>query len=746
MAYCTLADVLASQVGELLAASNSLGELVPSELLRHGLLASVEPSAAAVAEMCGMEVGRRVDLGGPATSSAIITSYGSQLWLNWARAEALVDYGIHVQDTVVDERALPILVNDALAAYKGETCNDSAMRERVLVIHSYGADDVATAGQHSGFVDALEQAGAAASSRRTLFWWANDQLSSTHALMERMTLFTAEYIRRFEPHVAFVSGDLVLRYLAHSCVRRIWRENDPGALPAFLPIAGSVTVAPDPESSSSAWARFHPCRGTHFIVSGIQAEPKVTYAGLTTGEVETNRPLYVLNNQTNIAACAAGEKSCVDLYASERPANLTVILERDGIGEELDVIRSLKPNATRLVWIGDQSAVSDARKASMRAYLHSHPSSPLALADADMHQLGSVQAVLDTLAAYQSCPEYFVYVSGLDAVLETAQEEFLGEFLRINTLGERVPTSFMQTQGLGRSLLFGAGASAYAMGGQGGARAALVLRGLRTAGQLSIFAPQVSTTGFTFNVDRALQLRAFGLVQPGADAIHDADAVYRLCAPGFFHDAQRSSCVPCPAGTFKATFGNHRACTSCNVGQSVALVMHSPEGSDSATSCSCPSTHSTRTDPWDHRGPSMPPLCVSCSPGQHIAGGRCVDCPAGSVSTDGAVCRACALGHYQPQAGMTACMRCEPDTFASADGSVSCESCPAHTATNLTGAVHVDQCTCLAGFFSSDVVLVNNTAGELSSVALPGEHVCFPARESSVLSALTPLHWVQSLR
>ena len=385
----------------------------------------------------------------------------------------------------------------------------------------------------------------------------------------------------------------------------------------------------------------------------------MTYAGLTTGDVETDRPLYVLNNQTNIAACAAGEDSCVDLYASERPANLTVILERDGIGKELDVIRSLKPNATRLVWIGDQSAVSDARKASMRAYLHAHPSSPLALAAEDVHQLGSAQAVLDTLAVYQSSPEYFVYVAGLDGVLGTGdEEEFLAEFLRVNTLGERVPSSFMQTEGLGRSLLFGAGASAYAMGGQGGARAAFVLQGLRTAGQLDIFPPQVTTT--VFNVDRALQLQKFGLVQPGADAIHGADALYRLCAPGLFR-AERSS-------------------------------------------------------------------CVLCSPGQHIAaGGRCVDCAAGSVSTDGTVCLACPPGQYQPEGGMTACMPCEPDAFASADGSVSCESCPPHTATNLTGAIHVDQCTCVAGFFSSDVVLVNDTAGELSSAALPGEHVCFPA-------------------
>ena len=180
--------------------------------------------------------------------------------------------------------------------------------------------------------------------------------------------------------------------------------------------------------------------------------PQVTYAGLTTGDVETDRPLYVLNNQTNIAACSAGENSCVDLYASERPANLTVILERDGIGEELDVIRSLKPNATRLVWIGDQSAVSVVRKASIRAYLYAHSSSPLELAAEDVHQLSSVQAVLDTLIAYQSSPEYFVYVAGLDALLETEDEEevFLGEFLRINTLGERVPSSFMQTEGLGR--------------------------------------------------------------------------------------------------------------------------------------------------------------------------------------------------------------------------------------------------------------------------------------------------------
>jgi len=258
-------------VGELLATSNSLGELVPSELLRHGLLASVEPSAAAVAEICGVEVGRRGLMPAPATSS-VITSHGSQLWLNWARGEALVDYGIHVQDTVLDERALLILVDDAPEAYEYETGDESAMHQRVLVVHSYGADNGATSGQHSGFVEAMEQAGAAASCRRTLFWWTDDQLSSTHALTERMALFTAEYIRRFQPHVTFVSGDLALQHLAHGCVRRVWHANEPGALPAFLPIAGTVTAAPDPGSSAAAW---HPCRATHFIASGIQADPKV---------------------------------------------------------------------------------------------------------------------------------------------------------------------------------------------------------------------------------------------------------------------------------------------------------------------------------------------------------------------------------------------------------------------------------------------------------------------------------------
>ena len=75
-------------MGELLAASNTLGELVPSELLRFGLLASAEPSAAAVAETCATLVGRQNDFHHVAASS--LTSTGFQLSLNCPSTHRMV--------------------------------------------------------------------------------------------------------------------------------------------------------------------------------------------------------------------------------------------------------------------------------------------------------------------------------------------------------------------------------------------------------------------------------------------------------------------------------------------------------------------------------------------------------------------------------------------------------------------------------------------------------------------------------
>ena len=78
-----------------------------------------------------------------------------------------------------------------------------------------------------------------------------------------------------------------------------------------------------------------------------------------------------------------------------------------------------QPNATKLLWIGDASRAGRSHAASVRGFFVAGRQlaepSPLQLAEEDIHLASDAAEVFEVLRAYQGRPEYFVYISALDA-------------------------------------------------------------------------------------------------------------------------------------------------------------------------------------------------------------------------------------------------------------------------------------------------------------------------------------------
>ena len=161
-----------------------------------------------------------------------------------------------------------------------------------------------------------------------------------------------------------------------------------------------------------------------------------------------------------------------------------------------------------------------------------------------------------------------------------------------------------------------------------------------------------------------------------------------LCGPWLVANASAgdSSCVACPANTFKGGLGDSTGnCTACP-----AHTVSSAE-SDAATDCVCQRGY-TGADGG---------ACTACSRDTYkdaTGSAECTPCPDNSMTLDDAstgvgdcVCKPGYTGNG------TACVACAEATFKAKHGPAACDACPAHMhapAASVMGAA----CTCMPGY------------------------------------------------
>nr|XP_049702318.1 furin-like protease 2 [Helicoverpa armigera] len=177
------------------------------------------------------------------------------------------------------------------------------------------------------------------------------------------------------------------------------------------------------------------------------------------------------------------------------------------------------------------------------------------------------------------------------------------------------------------------------------------------------------------------------------------------CPPGYYADAQRRECLPCPIGCSICT------CAVCSVCQEKWSLTKSgtclPNGNDKCDTSEyyeggrCKNCHSTcekcsGSNEWDCLSCSSPLLlqgsrCVAeCGQGSYQTAGRCSPCPhtckscvsrlnctmcAGALRLQSGTCRAtCAPGYYPDEGTCSKCyLSCETCTGPRRD---QCASCP----------------------------------------------------------------------
>ena len=204
-------------------------------------------------------------------------------------------------------------------------------------------------------------------------------------------------------------------------------------------------------------------------------------------------------------------------------------------------------------------------------------------------------------------------------------------------------------------------------------------------------------------------------------------AVCGLCPRGTYDitpvGSPRSSCTPCPAGTFQTVAGS-TTCTSCSVGRFSANVgqvecVDCPQGKFSNTvgtdvCTDCPA--------GEYAGATGSLACTQCAAGRYApeAGSfSCVNCPAGRIqaTTGQSTCVDCVNGKYIDVAGRSACTDCQPGTYAGGTGRSSCNDCPPGEYTDAIGQMECKSCT--AGTYQPNrgrSACDNCSAGRISPV------------------------------
>jgi hypothetical protein len=174
------------------------------------------------------------------------------------------------------------------------------------------------------------------------------------------------------------------------------------------------------------------------------------------------------------------------------------------------------------------------------------------------------------------------------------------------------------------------------------------------------------------------------------------------CPPGY-SGSGRSTCLPCPAGSYydyaanlaKQHSSNDMECTACPVGATT-------EGGNAIniTSCFCgegftPSSEGRITSDVDQ--------CVACEVGKYgsakvswLNPGECTACPKysttkaeGSASLDDCLCKP---GYYMDAKGDDECQPCALGTYKSDEGPDPCLACNTHMTTDKVASGDVSDC------------------------------------------------------
>ena len=179
-----------------------------------------------------------------------------------------------------------------------------------------------------------------------------------------------------------------------------------------------------------------------------------------------------------------------------------------------------------------------------------------------------------------------------------------------------------------------------------------------------------------------------------------------LCFPGYFA-ANGHTCLPCPAGTFKAISGS-APCAECERGKYA--------GAASLLCSECPADSTT---PYSRSTSALD--CKHCKRGYTGAFGSCSPCQPGSYKnvTGSSPCLKCAPGSYQNAQAAHNCTLCQSGSFLGGFGAIfesNCSACPAGK-TSKQGVSDLSNCTCTQGYSGPDgeAVCVACTNGTFKS-------------------------------
>jgi len=185
------------------------------------------------------------------------------------------------------------------------------------------------------------------------------------------------------------------------------------------------------------------------------------------------------------------------------------------------------------------------------------------------------------------------------------------------------------------------------------------------------------------------------------------------CQPGYTLSSSGIQCVPCAAGTYKASAGS-QPCSSCPADETSAQ--------GSATSSSCQQIYCPKGS-YTNAAKDLVPQeeCFLCERGSYTdtkGADVCTPCPEGTYGLDlGASaqsqCTRCPLGTSSGVAGATLqeqCISCAKGTFAEKTGEAVCTSCGAGKFNAQVGSTSATACTdCIAGTYSSTVQATSST-------------------------------------
>jgi hypothetical protein len=374
-----------------------------------------------------------------------------------------------------------------------------------------------------------------------------------------MVAYSREYIKRWNPDAVYLTDDNALKYLVLPCLE----PNEFGPNPTY-----------------------HECSKTQYVAGGINANVKRVYRNRclnydTNGECAGGN-FFIEEGAAVSDACDKCElgvepecADCKDLYLKPRPVNLTIHLEAISVQTVFDTAHHIKPTVKKLKVVNDNTFTTQTFMGMcMRQYTlmaRDGTTHGITMDESDWIMKETSDEYLEVVKSFQDHPEYMIWSPtpvGLLPQDASERAEFWAKVLKVNKLGERI------IPGETNEALVGMMSHPDSMGRVCATYVDLIVRGRATAANLPMLDTPI--TKLSVNVDRAKQLKDYGIMPIPPAVLSGAEKVFDLCAAGTYK--LEGKCAPCPSGTFKSEYGD--SLTSCIPCISLnGFQMGSPPGS-----------------------------------------------------------------------------------------------------------------------------------------------------------------------